>query len=71
MFTFGGPADNIDGLVVFGEGGQVFDLSFGSFRVDSPDADVVVTTSSSKSAFSTGFEVNRVDRRVLLVPIDD
>ena len=71
MVTFGGPTNNIDGLVVFGEGRQVFDLSLCSFRVDSPDANVVVTTSSSKPAFSTGFKVNRVYRRVLLVPIDD
>jgi hypothetical protein len=32
---------------------------------------MVVTTSCGQAAFASGFEVSRVDGRVLVVPIDD
>lgn len=69
--TFGGPANHVDGLIVLGEGGEVFDLAIGAVRLDSPDADVVVTTSSSQTTLAAGLKVSRVDGGILLVPIDD
>lgn len=56
---------------MLGEGGKVFDLAIGAVRLDFPDANVVVTTSSSQTTFAAGLKVSRVDGRVLLVPIDD
>lgn len=40
--TFRGPSDNVDGLVVLGEGGEVLDLAVRAVGVDPPDTDVVV-----------------------------
>lgn len=71
LFTLGGPSDNVDGLVVFGESGKVFDLPIGPITIKLPETNVVVTTSSCQTPFATGFEVSRVDRGVLVVPIDD
>lgn len=71
QLTFGGPTDDIDSLVVFGECGKVFDLAIGAVGVNLPDANVVVTTSGSETALAIGFKVSRVDRSVLLVPIDN
>lgn len=70
-FAFGRPADDIDGLIMLGEGREVFNLAIGAVRVDFPDANVVITTSSSETTLAAGLKVSRVDGGVLLVPIDD
>lgn len=56
---------------MLGERREVVDLAIGAIGFDLPDANVVVTTSGRETALAAWFEVSRVDRSVLLVPIDD
>ena len=56
---------------MLGEGREVFNLTVRAVRVDFPDANVVVTTSSGQAALAGGLEMGRVDRGVLVMPIDD
>lgn len=45
-FAFRGPPDNIDGLGVLGEGGQVLDLPVLSISLDLPEPDVGISAGS-------------------------
>lgn len=51
--------------------GQVFDPAVFSLTVDFPDADAVVSSSCGQSPLPVWLEVSRVDRGILLMPIDD
>lgn len=69
--TFGGPSNDIYGLVVLGEGCEVVDFTLEAVTINLPEADIVVTTGGSQTPLAAGLEVSRVDWGVLVVPIDD
>lgn len=71
MLTFWSPANYIDSLVMLGQGRKVVDFSLQPIGLDLPNSNVIITTGSSKTALPTGLEVCRVERGVLVVPIDD
>lgn len=71
MLTFWSPANYIDSLVMLGQGRKVFDFSLRPIGLDLPNSNVIITTGSSKTALPTWLEVCRVERGVLVVPIDD
>ena len=69
--TFWSPTNYIYSLVMLGQGRKIFDFSLRPIRLNLPNSNVVITTGSSKTTLATWLEVYRVDRSVLVVPIDD
>lgn len=62
------PSDNIHGLRVFYEGGQICNLAFFARYFYFPEADIVISAGSCQSTFSMGLEVGRVDGCIVVVP---
>lgn len=71
MLTLGSPSDHVDRLVVLGERRQILNLAFGAVGFDLPDSHVVVTTSRGETALAVWLKVGRVNRGILIMPIDD
>lgn len=71
QFTFGGPSHNIDSLIVFGQGRQIFDFAFRAVGLNFPHPHMVVTTGRGQTALAVWLKVSRVDWGILVMPIDD
>lgn len=71
QFTFGGPSHNVDSLIVFGQGRQIFDFAFRAVGLNFPHPHMVVTTGRGQAAFAVWLKVGRVDWGILVMPIDD
>ena len=69
--TLGGPSNDIDSLIVLGEGREVLDLALRAVAFDVPEAYIVVAASGGQTPLAAGLKVSRVDWGVLVVPIDD
>lgn len=56
---------------MFGECREILDFSFLAIHLNFPYSHMIITTSGSETSFSIWFKVSRIDRSVLVVPIDD
>lgn len=56
---------------MLGKGREILDFSFLAVHLDFPYSHMIITTSGSETSFPIWFKVSRVDRGVLVVPIDD